>query len=206
MTKRNNAKYKISRRFGINLWGRAKDPSERRAYVPGQHGLTTGKRISSDFGTQLKAKQILKGYYGNISEKQFRNTFAEAENKKGDTGENLINFLERRLDAVIYRMNFVPTVFAARQIVSHKHILVNGKKVNIASYRVSDGDVIEVKESSKTVPVIMEATDKAEREIPGYLEVDLQAKKGRFLRTPSMEEVPYPVKMDVNLVIEFYSR
>lgn len=206
MSKRDNVKYKISRRFGINLWGRAKDPSERRSYVPGQHGNVIGKRISSDFGTQLKAKQILKGYYGNITEKQFRNTFAEAANKKGDTGQNLINFLERRLDAVVYRLNFAPTVFAARQLVSHKHVLVNGKKVNIASYRVADGDTIEIKEASKAMPIIIEATDKAEREIPGYLEADLQAKKGRFLRAPSLEEVPYPVKMDVNLVIEFYSR
>lgn len=206
MSKRNAAKYKISRRLGVNLWGREKDPYERRNYVPGQHGPVVNRRIPSDFGKQLFAKQQLKGYYGNISEKQFRKTFKEASNLKGDAGENFIGLLERRLDMVIYRLNFVPTVFAARQFVNHKHIKVNGQTVNIPSYRVKDGDVIEIKDASKQIPMVIEAGETMEREVPEYLELDTKNRKGTFIRTPSSEEVPYPVKMEVNFVIEFYSR
>ncbi len=206
MSKRTNHKHKISRRYGINLWGRENDPSEKRNFIPGQHGPSIGKRIVSDFGKQLQAKQILKGYYGNVSEKQFRNMYREAIRRKGDTSENFINLLERRLDMVIYRMNFVPSVFAARQFISHKHITVNGKCVNIASFRVSDNDVIEVRDSSKQIPMVIEATENPARAMPDYMDVDVKARKGTFKRTPLMAEVPYPVKMEVNLVVEFYSR
>ncbi len=206
MSKRLSAKYKISRRLGVNLWGREKDPFERRNFVPGQHGPVIGKRVSSDFGKQLNAKQQLKGYYGNITEKQFRKIFKEAQRMKGDTGENFLGLLERRLDAVIYRMNFVPTVFAARQFINHKHITVNGKTVNIPSYMVEPGDVIEVKESSKNIPMVVESTETPERNIPEYLDVDLKARKGKFVRTPVSHEIPYPVTMEVNLVTEFFSR
>lgn len=206
MSKRISSKYKISRRLGVNLWGRDKDPFERKNYVPGQHGPVGRRRAPSDFGTQLNAKQQLKGYYGNISEKQFRTIFKQAANMKGDTGENLIGLLERRLDIVVYRMNFVPTVFAARQFVNHKHILVNGKAVNIPSYRLNPGDVIEVKEKSKQIPIVIEASQSPERDLPDYLDADLKALKGTFVRVPLLEEVPYPVKMEPNLVIEFYSR
>ncbi len=206
MSKRHSAKYKISRRLGVNLWGRDKDPYERRNYVPGQHGPTVNRRIQSDFGKQLFAKQQLKGYYGNISEKQFRKTFQTASSLKGDAGENFIGLLETRLDIVIYRLNFVPTVFAARQFINHKHIKVNGQTVNIPSYKLKDGDEIEIKEASKQIPMVIEATDTPERDIPDYLEVDLKAKKGKFIRIPNVDEVPYPVNMEVNLVIEFYSR
>jgi small subunit ribosomal protein S4 len=205
MSKRNPVKYKISRRYGLNLWGRDKDPFERRNYISGQHGPVIGRRIASDYGNQLKAKQILKGYY-NMSEKQFRNLFQKASILRGDTGQNFVGLLERRLDAVIYRMNFVPTIFAARQFVSHKHITVNGKKVNIPSYLVQDGDVIEVAEKSKANVIVVEATSNPERDIPGYMEVDLASKKGKYVRAPQIDEVPYPTKMEVNLVIEFYSR
>lgn len=206
MTKRNASKYKISRRLGVNLWGRDKDPYEKKNYVPGQHGPLGRRRMPSDFGTQLNAKQQLKGYYGNISEKQFRNIFKEAANMKGDTGENLIGLLERRLDIAIFRMNFVPTVFAARQFISHKHILVNGKVVNIPSYRLNIGDVIEVREKSRKVPMVIEASENPERDVPDYLTVDTKGLKGTYNRVPGLEEVPYPVKMEPNLVIEFYSR
>jgi len=206
MSKRNNVKHKISRRYGLNLWGRANDPSEKRNFIPGQHGPSIGRRVVSDFGKQLQAKQILKGYYGNVSEKQFRNIYREAVAKKGDTGENFVGMLESRLDVIIYRMNFVPTIFAARQFVNHKHITVNGKTVNIPSYRVVAGDVIEVKEASKQIPVVIEATEGAERLIPDYMEVDLKARKGKFIRVPLIAETPFPVKMEVNLVVEFYSR
>lgn len=206
MSKRSSKKHKISRRYGINLWGRENDPSEKRNFIPGQHGPAIGKRVTSDFGKQLQAKQVLKGYYANLTEKQFRNTYKEAIRAKGDTGENLVALLESRLDAVVYRLNFVPTVHAARQFVSHKHIKVNGKTVNIPSYKVKAGDVVEVKDSSKQIPIVIEATEAAKRTVPDYLEADLKARKGKFVRKPLASEVPYPFKAEVNLVVEFYSR
>jgi small subunit ribosomal protein S4 len=204
MSKRQQSKYKINRRLGENLWGRPKSPVNRREYGPGQHGQR--RRKPSDFGTQLFAKQKLKGYYGNIGEKQFRRYYAEAVRRRGDTGENLIGLLERRLDAVIYRSKFVPTVFAARQFVSHGHILVNGKRVTIASYMVKDGDVVEVKAKSRELPIVLEAVGSSERDLPDYLNVDHNKMTSTFLRTPKLADVPYPVQMEPNLVIEFYSR
>ena len=204
MSKRIAAKYKINRRLGVNLWGRPKSPINKREYGPGQHGQR--RRKPSDFGTQLKAKQKLKGYYGNITERQFRRIYAEAVRRRGDTEENLIELLERRLDAVVYRMKFVPTVFAARQFVNHGHIKVNGKRVNIPSYRVKDGDVIEIKDGSREVPMVLQAADSPERELPDYMDVDHQKMRGTFVRGPKPTDVPYPVQMEPNLVIEFYSR
>jgi len=204
MSKRQSSKYKINRRLGVNLWGRAKSPINRREYGPGQHGQRRKK--PSDYGLQLMAKQKLKGYYGNIGERQFRKLYFEAVRRKGDTGENLIALLERRLDAVIYRMKFAPTPFAARQIVSHGHVLVNGKRVNIPSYMVKDDDVIEIRQRAKEMALIIEATQSGERDVPDYLDVDAAAKKGRFVRAPKLADVPYPVQMEPNLVIEFYSR
>lgn len=205
MTKRVAAKYKISRRLGVNLWGRAKDPVAKKNFPPGQHGANT-RRKTSDFGLQLKEKQKLKGYYGNIGERQFRAIYKEAVREKGDTAENLIGLLERRLDAVVYRMSFVPTVFAARQLVNHGHVKVNGKRVNIASYRVKEGDSIEVVQKLKENVHVLAAVQSNEREVPAYVEADLKALTGRFVRTPKLEEVPYPVVMEPNLVVEFYSR
>ena len=204
MTKRIEAKYKINRRLGVNLWGRPKSPINVRENRPGQHGPR--RRKPSDFGIQLAAKQKLKGYYGNVSERQFRRYYEEAARRRGDMSENLIGILERRLDAVVYRMKFVPTPFAARQFVNHGHIRVNGKRVNIASYQVSDGDVIEVREKSRQLPLVMEAIESGERDIPDYLDVDPKALRGTFVRTPKLADVPYPVQMEPNLVIEFYSR
>jgi len=204
MSRREGSKFKINRRLGVNLWGRAKSPLNRRDYGPGQHGQRRKK--PSDFGTQLMAKQKLKGYYGNIGERQFRRLFAEAARRKGDTSENLIGLLERRLDAVVYRMKFAMTPFAARQFVNHGHILVNGKRVNIASYSVKDNDTIEVREKAKQMAVIIEATASTERDVPDYLEVDHAKLKGKFLRAPKLSDVPYPVSMEPNLVVEFYSR
>lgn len=202
--KRHSAKHKIDRRMACNLWGRAKSPYNRRQTGPGMHGARRGK--PTDYGTQLMAKQKLKGYYGNIGEKQFRRYFKEADRLRGDTSQNLIGLLERRLDAVIYRANFVPTVFAARQFVNHKHVLVNGKIVNIPSYMVKEGDVIEVKEKSRTLPMVVQASQTPEHEIPDYIDVDVKAFKATFLRTPQLEDVPYPVQMEPNLIVEFYSR
>lgn len=204
MTKRVESKYKINRRLGVNLWGRSKSPIVKREYGPGQHGQRRKK--PSDFGVQLMAKQKLKGYYGNISEKQFHKYYAEAVRRKGDTSENLIELLERRLDAVCYRMKFAMTPFAARQFVSHGHLLVNGKKVNIPSFIVRDGDVIEVKDKSKQLAVVLDAAQSTERDVPEYLEVDHRAMKGRFARAPKLTDVPYPVQMEPNLVVEYYSR
>ncbi|MCY4152831.1 MAG: 30S ribosomal protein S4 [Aestuariivita sp.] len=205
MTKRTSAKYKIDRRMGENTWGRPKSPVNRREYGPGQHGQRRKGKLS-DFGIQLRAKQKLKGYYGDLTEKQFRRIFAEAERQRGDTGENLIGLLERRLDAVVYRAKFVATVFAARQFVNHGHILVNGKRVNIPSYRVNEGDHIEVRERSKQLATVFEATQLAERDPPAYMEVDHNKMVATFVRTPVLGDVPYPVMMEPNLVVEFYAK
>lgn len=202
--KRLASKHKIDRRLGLNLWGRPKSPYNLRQTGPGMHGARRGK--PTDYGIQLSAKQKLKGYYGSIGEKQFRRYYAEAVRLKGDTGENLIGLLERRLDAVIYRAKFVPTVFAARQFVNHGHILVNGKRVNIPSYQVKEGDVIEVKEASRQLAIVLTSVELAERDVPEYVEVDHKKMKATFLRTPKLEDVPYPVHMEPNLVVEFYSR
>ena len=203
MSKRHSAKYKIDRRLGENLWGRAKSPINRREYGPGEHGRRRKK--PSDYGLHLMSKQKLRKYYGDVGERQFRRYFDEAVRRRGDTGENLIELLERRLDAVIYRMKFVPTVFAARQFVNHGHIRVNGKKVNIPSFQVRDGDVIEVKEKSRELPLVLEAIASAERDLPDYIDVDMNALKGTFIRGPKLVDVPYPVQMEPNLVIEYYS-
>ena len=205
MTKRTSAKYKLDRRMGENIWGRAKSPVNKREYGPGQHGQRRKNKLS-DFGTQLRAKQKLKGYYGDLTEKQFRKIFAEAERVRGDTGEMLIGLLERRLDAVIYRAKMVPTIFAARQFVNHGHVSVNGKRVNIASYRVKEGDVVEVREKSKQLAIVIEAMASAERDVPDYLEVDAGKKIIKFVRTPGLGDVPYPVKMEPNLIVEYYAK
>jgi small subunit ribosomal protein S4 len=204
MTKRVKSKYKINRRLGANLWGRPKSSYNKKEYPPGQHGQR--RRKSSDFGTQLAAKQRLKGYYGNITERQFRRLYEEAIRQRGDTVERLIGLLERRLDAVVYRMKFVPTVFSARQFVNHGHVNVNGRRVNIPSYAVKEGDEVEVREKARTMGLVLEAIESSERDVPDYLEVDHRALKGRFVRTPKLADVPYPVKMEPNLVVEFYSR
>ena len=205
MTKRATAKYKLDRRMGENIWGRPKSPVNRREYGPGQHGQRRKGKLS-DFGTQLKAKQKLKGYYGNISEKQFHGIYAEASRLKGDTSENLIGLLERRLDAIVFRAKFVPTVWAARQFVSHGHVSVNGRRVTIPSYRVKPGDLVEVREKSREMGLVLEAIQLAERDVPDYLEVDHRKMTARLSRVPGLSEVPYAVQMEPNLVVEFYSR
>ena len=205
MTKRTSAKYKIDRRMGENIWGRPKSPVNKREYGPGQHGQRRKNKLS-DFGTQLRAKQKLKGYYGDLTEKQFRKIYAEAERVRGDTGEMLIGLLERRLDAVVYRAKLVPTIFAARQFVNHGHVTVNGARVNIASYRVKEGDLVEVRQKSKQMASILEAQQLTERDIPDYLEVDTSKLIVRFVRTPGLGDVPYPVVMEPNLVVEYYAK
>ena len=203
MSKRIQAKHKIDRRLGVNLWGRPKSPINKRESGPGQHGMRRKK--PTDFGTQLRAKQQLKGYYGNITEKQFRRLYDEAVRRRGDTSENLIGLLERRLDAVVYRMKFVPTVFAARQFVNHGHVMVNGKRVNIPSYQVKDGDVLTLRDKSRNMALVLEAIESGERDVPDYLDVDHNDMKGTYVRAPKLADVPYPVQMQPNLVIEFYS-
>jgi small subunit ribosomal protein S4 len=205
VTKRTDAKHKIDRRMGENIWGRPKSPVNRREYGPGQHGQRRKTKLS-DFGTQLRAKQKLKGYYGDLTEKQFRKIYGEAERRKGDTGENLIGLLERRLDAIVYRAKFVPTVFAARQFVNHGHVEVNGHRVNITSYQVKDGDVVTVREKSRQMALVLESVQSAERDVPGYLEVDHQKLSATFVRQPALADVPYPVQMEPNLVVEFYAK
>lgn len=205
MSKRLETKHKLDRRYGVNTWGRAKSPVNKRKYKPGQHG-PVGHSKRTDYGTQLAAKQLLKGYYGNVSEKKFRSYYDEAMRRRGDTASEIIAQLESRLDAIVYRANFVPTVFAARQIVSHGHILVNGKSVNIPSYQVRVGDVITLKEGARTIPMVIQAQNNKEREVPDYLTVDDKKFEATYVRIPSIEEVPYPVKMEPNLVVEFYSR
>ena len=205
MTKRLNSKHKVDRRLKVNLWGRPKSTFNSRAYPPGQHGQSRSSK-PSDYGIQLRAKQKLKSYYGNINERQFRNLYKKAIMKKGDSAENLISLLERRLDAVVYRSKLSTTIFAARQLINHGHVKVNGKKVNISSYQLKEEETIEVREKSKKLALIDIALANKEREVPEYLQVDEKNKKVTFVRTPKFEEVPYPVVMEPNLVIEYYSR
>jgi small subunit ribosomal protein S4 len=202
--KRPKSKYKIDRRLGCNLWGRQKSPFNTRQTAPGMHGARRAK--PTDYGIQLFAKQKLKGHYGNIGERKFRRYYHEATRMRGDAGQNLIGLLERRLDAVIYRAKFVPTVFAARQFVSHNHVTVNGKKVNVASFQVKDGDVITVKDSSLKMPMVLQAIESGERDVPEYMEVDHKAGKVTFLRVPELADVPFAVEMEPHLIVEFYSR
>jgi small subunit ribosomal protein S4 len=204
MSKRQESKFKIDRRLGVNLWGRPKSPRNSRDYGPGQHGQRRKK--PSDYGIQLMAKQKLKGYYGNIGERQFRRLYEEAARRRGDTSENLIALLERRLDTVVYRAKFAPTPFAARQFVNHGHIRVNGKRVNIASYQVSDGDTVEIKAKSRELAIVLESMGSGERDVPDYLEIREKEAKATFLRAPGLADVPYPVQMEPHLVVEFYSR
>lgn len=202
--KRAHSQHKIDRRLGCNLWGRPKSPYNKRQTGPGMHGGRRGKL--SDFGIQLNAKQKMKGYYGDVGEKKFRKYYKEATRLRGDTGENLVGLLERRLDAVVYRAKFVPTVFAARQFVNHNHVTVNGRKVTIPSYQVKEGDVIEVKDKAKKIPMVISAVESPERDVPEYIDVDHGNMKATFLRTPKLEDIPYPVQMEPHLVVEFYSR
>ncbi len=205
MTKRANAKYKIDRRMGENIWGRPKSPVNKREYGPGQHGQRRKGKMS-DFGTQLKAKQKLKGYYANLSERQFHKVYDEAVRMTGDSSENLIGLLERRLDVVVYRSKFVPTIFAARQFVSHGHVKLNGRRVTISSIRLKAGDVIELTDKAKGLATVLEAVQLAERDTPDYIEVDHKGMTARMVRVPALSDVPYPVQMQPNLVVEYYSR
>lgn len=205
MSKRETTKYKIDRRMGENIWGRPKSPVNRREYGPGQHGQRRKGKLS-DYGTQLRAKQKLKGFYGDISEKQFHRIYEEAGRRRGDTGENLIGLLESRLDAIVYRAKFVPTIFAARQFINHGHVNVNGRRTNIQSYRCKPGDVIEVREKSKQLALVLEATQLPERDVPDYIEADHTKMKATYRRIPAFADVPYAVQMEPNLVVEFYSR
>ena len=205
MTKRQKSKNKLSRILKVNLWGSTNSKFNSRAYPPGQHGQTKSSK-PSDFGIQLQAKQKLKSYYGNINERQFRNIYKKAIMKKGDTAENLIGLLERRLDAVVYRSKFTTTIFSARQLINHGHVKVNGKKVNISSYQLKEDETIEISEKSKKLEFIEVAMANKERDVPEYLQLDEKNKKVKFVRTPKFEEVPYPVVMEPNLVIEYYSR
>ena len=202
--KRHSAKHKIDRRLGVNLWGRAKSPLNNRDYAPGQHGQRRKK--PTDFGIQLMAKQKLKGYYGNIGEKQFKRYYAEAARLRGDTGQNLIGILETRMDAVLYRSKIAPTVFAARQLINHGHVMLNGKRCNIGSVILKAGDTLQLKEKSKTIPAILEGVASTERDVPEYVEADHDKMTVTFVRIPTLDEVPYPVQMEPNLVVEYYSR
>ena len=205
MTKRHEAKHKIDRRMGQNVWGRPKSPVNRREYGPGQHGQRRKGKLS-DYGVQLRAKQKLRGYYGNITERQFRGIYEEAIRMKGDSGAHLIGLLERRLDTVVYRAKFVATMFAARQFINHGHVKVNGRRVNIASFKVKVGDVIEVKESSKQLTVVLEANQLSERDVPDFLEVDHSKMTAKYTRIPALSDVPFAVQMEPHLIVEFYSR
>jgi small subunit ribosomal protein S4 len=205
MSKRSTSKYKLDRRMGESVWGRPKSPVNKRSYGPGQHGQRRAKKLS-DYGTQLQAKQKLKGYYGNITEKQFRRYYQEAVRKPGDTGENMIGLLERRLDAVVYRAKFVPTPFAARQMVSHGHVKVNGRRVTVASFLVKEGDLVELTAKARDMALVIEAAKSAERDTPDYIDADHGKMAAKFLRTPKLSDVPYAAQMQPSLVVEFYSR
>ena len=205
MSKRQNSKYKLDRRMGENIWARPKSPVNKRSYGPGQHGQRRAKKLS-DYGTQLQAKQKLKGYYGNITERQFRKYYTDASRRPGDTGENMIGLLETRLDTVVYRSKFVPTPFAARQLVSHGHVKVNGRRVTIASFQMKATDVIELSPKAKEMALVLEASKSAERDTPDYVEVDHGKMTAKLLRAPKLADVPYAVQMHPHLIVEFYSR
>jgi small subunit ribosomal protein S4 len=205
MSKRANSKYKIDRRMGENIWARPKSPVNKRSYGPGQHGQRRAKKLS-DYGTQLQAKQKLKGYYGNITERQFRKYYQDASRRPGDTGENMIGLLESRLDTIVYRSKFVPTPFAARQLVSHGHVRVNGRRVTIASYQLRPTDAVELSPKAREMALVLEATKSAERDTPDYVEVDHGKMTAKLLRTPKLQDVPYAVQMHPHLIVEFYSR
>ncbi len=205
MTKRLNSKYKLDRRVGESVWGRPKSPANKRSYGPGQHGQRRAKKLS-DYGTQLQAKQKLKGYYGNITERQFRKYYTEASRRQGDTGENMIGLLERRLDAVVYRAKFVPTPFAARQLVSHGHVKVNGKRVTVSSYQVKETDSIELTAKARDMALVLEASKSAERDTPDYVEANHDKMTAKLLRIPKLSDVPYASQMQPHLIVEFYSR
>ena len=205
MSKRQSAKYKIDRRVGESIWGRNKSPVNKRSYGPGQHGQRRAKKLS-DYGTQLQAKQKLKGYYGNITERQFRKYYTEASRRPGDTGENMIGLLERRLDAIVYRAKFAPTPFAARQLVSHGHVKVNGRRVTVSSYQVKEGDLLELSAKARDMALVLEATKSAERDTPDYIDTNHDKMTAKFTRTPKLSDVPYAAKMEPHLIVEFYSR
>tara|TARA_Y100001936_G_C15996381_1_gene625332 strand:+ start:215 stop:832 length:618 start_codon:yes stop_codon:yes gene_type:complete len=205
MTKRAASKHKVDRRLKVNLWGRPKSPFNTRNYPPGQHGKSK-KGKPSDYGIQLEAKQKMKFYYGNMNERQFRNVYLKAIKKKGNTSENLVGFLERRLDTIIYRAKFAITVFAARQLINHGHVKVNGKKVDIASYLVKPEDNIEIKDKSKDMTIITASISTKERDVPEYIQMDEKNKKAKLIRVPKFSEIPFPTMMEPNLVIEYYSR
>ena len=205
MTKRAKAKYKLDRRMGENIWGRPKSPVNKRSYGPGQHGQRRAKKLS-DYGTQLQAKQKLKGYYGNITERQFRKYYQNAARRPGDTGENMIGLLETRLDTLVYRAKFVPTPFAARQLVSHGHVRVNGRRVTIASYQVTGKELVELTPKARDMALVLEASKSAERDTPDFLEVDHGKMTVKLLRVPKLADVPYAVQMEPHLIVEFYSR
>lgn len=204
MTKRIQAKKKISRKLRANLWGDPRSPFNIRAYAPGEHGQR--RRPPSNYGTQLRAKQMLRFYYGNITEKQFRGIYDEAQRRKGNTSENLIDLLERRLDAVLYRAKLAPTVFAARQMINHGHVKLNGKKHNIGSARLNDGDEIVLSETMRENEQVLTAVSQQERDVPEYIDVDMKSFAVKFMRSPKLEDVPYPVQMEPNLVVEYYSQ
>ena len=205
MTKRATSKYKLDRRMGESIWGRHKSPVNKRSYGPGQHGQRRAKKLS-DYGTQLQAKQKLKGYYGNITERQFRRYYQEASRRPGDTGENMIGLLERRLDALVYRAKFAATPFAARQLVSHGHVTVNGRRVTIASFQVGEKDAVALSAKARDMAVVLEAAKSPERDTPDYLAVDHDKMTAKFLRTPKLGDVPYASQMQPHLIVEFYSR
>jgi small subunit ribosomal protein S4 len=205
MTKRATSKYKLDRRMGESVWGRNKSPVNKRSYGPGQHGQRRARKLS-DYGTQLQAKQKLKGCYGNITERQFRRYYQEASQRTGDTGENMVGLLERRLDAVVYRAKFAPTPFASRQLVSHGHVKVNGHRVTVSSYLVKEGDLIELAGKAKEMALVLEAAKSPERDVPDYVEADHGKMSARFLRTPKLSDVPYAVQMQPHLIVEYYSR
>ena len=205
MSKRANAKYKLDRRMGESIWGRPKSPVNKRSYGPGQHGQRRARKLS-DYGTQLQAKQKLKGYYGNITERQFRKYYQEASRRQGDTGENMIGLLESRLDALVYRAKFAPTPFAARQLVSHGHVRLNGRRVTVASCLVRVGDSIELSQKARDMALVLEATKSGERDVPDYVDADHTKMTAKFLRSPKLGDVPYASQMAPHLIVEFYSR
>ena len=202
MARYTGPKHKLCRRLGECIWGNPRCPSINRPFAPGQHGQSR-RRKRSVYGMQLLQKQKIRTHYG-LMERQMRKVFAEAKRMGGVTGSNLMMLLESRLDCVVYRLGFANTVPAARQLVTHGHIVVDGKAVNIPSFRVKPGMVVGVREKSRKVPMIANGVESPRTMMPEYLERPEKAFEGKMVSLPNSETIPF--KADTQAVIGFYSR
>jgi small subunit ribosomal protein S4 len=201
MVRYTGPKNRIARRFGVNIFGRARNPLLHKPNPAGMHGAK--KKKKSDFGTQLEEQQKLKALYGMLTGKQLVRYFKEAENSPMNTPQAFIERLECRLDNVVYRMKFASTIFGAQQLVAHGHVLVNGKKVDRRSFFVRPGMKISIKTKSQTMPLVKDSIVAGGRDVPEYLSVDTEKFSGELVSSPHIDQVPFPLPVNVPLICEF---